>query len=159
MMYKRDKQNKLENNLGFPVYIKFHISFSCFFPARFLQCTHVCVCSVVSGSLKLHGLQPARLLCPWDFPGKNTGVGCRILLQGIFPTLGSNLRPLSPALAGFPLSHLGSPFYSCSVAQLCPTLCDSMNSSTPGFPVLHHLLELLKLMLIESVMLFYSVSQ
>ena len=34
---------------------------------------------------------PARLLCQWDFPGKNTGVGCRSLLQGIFPTQGSNL--------------------------------------------------------------------
>ena len=31
-------------------------------------------------------LWPARLLCPWDFPGKNTGVGCHTLLQGIFPT-------------------------------------------------------------------------
>ena len=34
---------------------------------------------------------PARLLCPWDFPGKNTGVGCHFLLQGIFLTWGSNL--------------------------------------------------------------------
>ena len=34
--------------------------------------------------------QPARLLCPWDFPGKNTGVGCQFLLQGIFLTQGSN---------------------------------------------------------------------
>ena len=33
---------------------------------------------------------PARLLCPWDSPGKNTGVGCHVLLQGIFPTQGSN---------------------------------------------------------------------
>ena len=31
-----------------------------------------------------------RLLCPWDFPGKNTGVGCHALLQRIFPTQGSN---------------------------------------------------------------------
>ena len=31
-----------------------------------------------------HGPYPARLLCPWDFPGKNTGVGCHSLLQGIF---------------------------------------------------------------------------
>ena len=37
-----------------------------------------------------HGLQPARLLCPWDFPGNNTGVGCHFLLQGVFPTQGSN---------------------------------------------------------------------
>ena len=40
------------------------------------------------------GLGPARLLCPWDFPGKNTRVGCHFLLQGIFPTQGSNLHPL-----------------------------------------------------------------
>ena len=32
-----------------------------------------------------HGLQSARLLCPWDFPGKNTGAGCHILLQGSTP--------------------------------------------------------------------------
>ena len=40
------------------------------------------------------GLQPARLLCPWDFPDKNTGEGCHFLLQGIFPTQGSNPRLL-----------------------------------------------------------------
>ena len=34
---------------------------------------------------------PTRILCPWDFPGKNTGVGCHFLLQGIFPTEVSNL--------------------------------------------------------------------
>ena len=33
---------------------------------------------------------PSRLLCPWDFPGNSTGVDCRFLLQGIFPTQGSN---------------------------------------------------------------------
>ena len=38
-------------------------------------------CSVVSDSLQPHGLQPARLLCPGDFPGKNTRVGCHLLLQ------------------------------------------------------------------------------
>ena len=43
--------------------------------------------------------------------------------------------------------------YCCLVAQLCLTLCDPMDCSTPGFPVLHHLLELLKLMSIESVTL------
>ena len=32
--------------------------------------------SVVSGSSRPHGLQPTRLLCPWDFPGKSPGVGC-----------------------------------------------------------------------------------
>ena len=33
-----------------------------------------------------HRWQPTRLPCPWDSPGKNTGVGCHALLQGIFPT-------------------------------------------------------------------------
>ena len=41
-------------------------------------------------SLWPHGLQPARLLCPWDFPGQHAGMGCQLLLQGIFPTQGSN---------------------------------------------------------------------
>ena len=37
--------------------------------------------SVVSDSLQPHGLQPTRLLRPWDFPGKSTGVGCHCLLH------------------------------------------------------------------------------
>ena len=45
---------------------------------------------VVSDSLRPHGLQPIRLICPWDSPGKNFGVGCHFLLQGIFLTQGSN---------------------------------------------------------------------
>ena len=48
----------------------------------------------MSNSLQTHCLQPARLLCSWGFPGKNTGVGCCTLLQGIFPTQGSNLHLL-----------------------------------------------------------------
>ena len=40
------------------------------------------------------GLQPIRLLCPRDFPGKSTGVGSHFLLQGIFLTQGSNLALL-----------------------------------------------------------------
>ena len=47
--------------------------------------------SVVSDSLRPHGLQPSRLFCPWNSPVKNTGVGCHSLHQGIFPTLGLNL--------------------------------------------------------------------
>ena len=48
----------------------------------------------VSNSLWPHGLQPSRLLCPWDFSGKNTRVGCHFLLQGIFPTWGLNQQLL-----------------------------------------------------------------
>ena len=44
----------------------------------------------MSDSLRPHGLLPTSLLCPWDFPGKNTRVGCHFLLQGIFPTQGLN---------------------------------------------------------------------
>ena len=74
---------------------------------------HVCMqaCSVVSDSLWHHRLLPARLLCPWTSPGKNTGVGCHFLLQGVFLTLGSNpdLLPLLHWQVGsLPLSHLGS---------------------------------------------------
>ena len=70
------------------------------------------VASVVSNSLQSYGLQPARFLCLWDSPGKNTGVGCHALLQWIFPTQGSH-----PSLLClwhckrilYPLNHLGSP--------------------------------------------------
>ena len=62
-------------------------------------CVCVCVCmhtrtlshSVLSNSLGPQELQPARLLCPWDSPGKNAGVGCHAFLQGIFPTQELNL--------------------------------------------------------------------
>ena len=55
----------------------------------------VCIsCSVVSDSLQDHGLQPARLLCPWN-SGKNTGLGSHSLLQGIFLTQGLNLGLLN----------------------------------------------------------------
>ena len=50
--------------------------------------------SVMSESLQPHRLLPTRFLCPWDYPGKNTGVGCHFLLQGIFLTQGSNLHLL-----------------------------------------------------------------
>ena len=67
-------------------------------------------CSVVSDSLRPHGLYPARLLCPWHSPGKNTGVGCHFLLQGIFRIKGSNpclLRLLHWQADSLPLGRLG----------------------------------------------------
>ena len=50
----------------------------------------------------------ARILCPWDFPGKNTGVGCHFLLQGIFLTQRSNSCLLHWQADSLPLSHQGS---------------------------------------------------
>ena len=54
-------------------------------------------------------MQPARLLCPWNFPGNNTGVGCHFLLQGIFLTQESNPRLLRWQVDSLALSHQGNP--------------------------------------------------
>ena len=54
------------------------------------------LCNPMDCSLRPHRLYPARLLCPWTCPGKNTGVDCHFLLQGIFLTQGSNLCLLHP---------------------------------------------------------------
>ena len=56
-----------------------------------------------------------RLLCPWDFPGKNTRVGCGFLLQGIFLTQRSNpclLKLLHCRKILYPLNHQGRPSLS-----------------------------------------------
>ena len=45
-----------------------------------------CVASVISAFWRPHGLQPTRLLCPWDLPGKSTGVGCHCLLLSVAET-------------------------------------------------------------------------
>ena len=75
---------------------------------RAVLCCAVFSLSVVSDSL-WHRLQPSRLLSLWDSPGKNTGVGCLALLQGIFPTQG--LNPSLPHCRWilYHLSHQGSP--------------------------------------------------
>ena len=73
------------------------------------MCCVVFSCSVVSNSLRHHVLQPARLLCPWDSPGKNTGVAFHALLQWIFLTQGSNPSLLHCRLILYQLSHQGSP--------------------------------------------------
>ena len=73
-------------------------------------------------TLRPRGLQPTRLLCPWDFPGKDTGVGCHFLLQGIFPTQGSNPGLLYCRQILYQLSYKGNPFshicYLCSFLML-----------------------------------------
>ena len=78
-----------------------HFSFHFVSSKRFSKQTQICVCvcvcvnhSIVSSSLGLHGLQPTRLLCPWNSSGKNIGVGCHSLVQGIFLTQGQNLSLL-----------------------------------------------------------------
>ena len=65
--------------------------------------------SVISNSLRPCGLQPTRLLCAWDSPGKKTGVGSQSLLQGNFPTQGWKLGLLHCRLILYHLSYQGSP--------------------------------------------------
>ena len=69
---------------------------------------YVCIiCSVVSGILRPHRLQLSRFLCLWYFPGKNTGMGCHSLLQGIFPTQGLNPGLLHCKQFLYCLNHQG----------------------------------------------------
>ena len=72
--------------------------------------------SVVSDSVRPNRRPPTRLLCPWDSPGKNTGVGCHFLLHVSISSV-----QFSP--------------------QSCPPLCNPMNRSMPGSPVHHQLPE------------------
>ena len=71
-------------------------------------CCCCCVTSVVSNSVRPHRQQPTRLPCPWDSPGKNTGVGCCFVLQ-CMKVKSEN-----------------------EVAQSCLTLSDPMDCSPPG---------------------------
>ena len=66
---------------------------------------------VVSVSLWRHGLEPARLLCPCNSPGKNSGVGSHCLLQGIFPTQRLNLGLPHCRQILYHLSSQGSPWW------------------------------------------------
>ena len=91
--------------------------------------------SVVSDCLWPHGI-----FSPWNSPDQNTGVGRFFLLQGIFPTQGSNPGLPHCRRILYQLSHKGSPrilewVKLSEVAQLCPTLCDPMDCSLPGSAV------------------------
>ena len=80
----------------------------------------VLVTIVVSDSFRSHGLWPTRLLCPWDSPSKNTGVGCHFLLQGIFPTQGLNERLLHWQVDSLPQNHLENPSIPIEGINICP---------------------------------------
>ena len=126
--------------------------------------TWKCNRSVVSNSLRPHELQPTRLLRPWNFPGKSTGVGCHFLLQCMKAKSENEVAqpcltlrdPMDFNLPGFSvhgifqarITGVGShcllwqriirTYYSVqfsSVAQSCPTLHDPMDCSLPGSSV------------------------
>ena len=117
----------------------------------------------MSDSSRPHGLWPTRLLCPWDFPGKSTGVGCHCLLhltsivifipryfilfhaiisQIVFLISFSDCSLLAYknitdfcALILFPATLLNVFISSAKLLQSCPTLCDPIDGSPPGSPV------------------------
>ena len=79
---------------------------------------------VVSDSLWPFGLEPTRLLCPWDSPNKNTGVGCHFRLQGIFPTCVScsSCIHCNSCIAGRFLTHWAigeAPWYVYTCMCIC----------------------------------------
>ena len=96
------------------------LSHNFFFFFFFTVCKHACMFShsVVSDSVA-HGLWPSRLLCPQDFLGKNTGMGCHFLLQGLFLSQGSNLHLLHQQVDSLLLSHWGSSQLLAVARRMC----------------------------------------
>ena len=82
----------------------------------------MCACSVMYNSSRVHELQLSRLLCPWNFPGKNT-VGYQFLLQELFPTQGLNprlLHLLHWQVDSLPLAPPGKPHKICIMYMYFP---------------------------------------
>ena len=118
------KGGVLEEHLGsstlLPPYLALYIASIWMFPCCIFNLLLLLFrCSVTSDPLWTYGLQPARLLCPWDYPGKNNGVGCHFLFQGIFLTQWANcISCKSPALQAksLPLSRQASNIFTdCSI--------------------------------------------
>ena len=79
-----------------------------------------------------------QLLCPWNSPGKNTGVGSHSLLQGIFPTLGLNLCLLYCRQILYHLSHQGSPFRELKYSSVQRAYVAFGHLATPHHKVIYH---------------------
>ena len=92
---------------------KLKVDGNCVYIIQKWLCNTVAANSLLT--LRLHRRQPTRLLCPWESPGKNAGVGCHFLLQC--------MKVKSER----------------EVAQSSPTLHNPMDCSTPGLPVHHQL--------------------
>ena len=114
-----------------------------------------CVCAKslqLCLTLQPCGLQPARLLCPWNSPGKNTRVGCHALLQGIFPPQGFNLPllcllhwqvgSLSLAPPTFGINFFSFPFIFISwrliTLQYCSVFWHTLTWISHGFTCIPH---------------------
>lgn len=85
-------------------------------------CTVLCAqSSVIYNSLRHHGLQLTRLLCPWDFQDKNTGMGYHFLLQRMVPTQGWDQPLLHWQVDSLPLASPGKP--QCYLLGIFHLLC------------------------------------
>ena len=92
---------------------------------------HACVCSVVSDSANPWTVAH-RLLFLWKSPGKNTGVGCHALLQGILPTQGSNPCLLHWQADSLPVSYQGSPRLKILISGcVSPDLSPGLSETNP----------------------------
>ena len=107
----------------------------------FLVCV-VCVCLVAQSCPNLCDPMDCNLpgsFVHGDSPGKKTGVGCHTLFQGIFPTQRSNPGISHCRWILYQLSHTKNTGVGAAAAakslQSCPTLCDPIDGSPPGFPV------------------------
>ena len=103
-----------------------------------------CYCSVISYSLRSYGPQHTRLLCPsLSLQIRHTSMRKKTPWF-VFVVAYMNLTFLHYSLVGYPPRVSFFPAFSCcfSVTKSCLTLCNPMDCSTPGFPVLHHLPEL-----------------
>ena len=112
-----------------------------------------CYCGLVTKLCLTHYDSMDCNPCPWDFPGRNIGMGSHFLLQGIFPTQGLNLCLLHWQADSLPLSHQGSPI-PCSVQSLsCVRLfATPWTAARQASLSITNSQNLFKLMSIESVM-------
>ena len=97
---------------------------------------HVGMCAqpLQSGSLWLYGLEPIRILCPWDSPGKNTGVAMPSSRDPPNP----GIKPVFLALQldSLPLSHQGSPMWEWALALFFNPLQPPPNGGIPEFQMI-----------------------
>ena len=133
-----------------PAQVTFIEHLSCYLFSSMLKIRDMnicCHCYLVLKSCPIplwhHGLLSARFLCPWDFPGKNTGVGCHFLLQGIFLTQGSNPGLPHCRRVLYLLSHKRSPkgwtvtilhLLSVQVTSVCPQTVTFRNAGLSFLP-------------------------
>ena len=135
--------------------------FSLFFWWCFLVTKLLSESFVTPWTVACQSIEGCRLLCPWDSPDKNTGMGCHFLFQDIFPNPG--IKPTPPVLQAdyLPLSHLGSLFLFHGPINGFENISSHLNSSAAfsGFffflPPPYQ--QILCFIVSETLFLFYTV--